>query len=170
MSAYVVHPATVQLVVRAATDQEVLDLLRDAYPFVTFERDEARGAACRYLACMNVRSVQYRYGGESVDTLPGFRHGEWVEGAAYYPMPDIDEGKIALRGELDGSLNLDLARRVLGALHCFEYQSCELPEWSGSPAWRFVREVEHRVAGYVATGWEYDGERSVAIDADECAS
>lgn len=169
MSAYIVHPATVQLLVAAADDRMVARMLRDAYD-TTAEHEDPRGAAVRYLACMNVRSVQYRYGGESVETLPGYGYSSWLPGMVYQPCPDVDAGRVSVHRFTDGTMSDDVARRVLGALHCYAYQSCELPEWQLTPARAFVSALESRLAGQLAVGWEYDGAVSVTADALACAS
>ncbi len=53
---------------------------------------------------------------------------------------------------------------AIKALHCLDYQACEVAGWEGStPAWR-VREVLsiacHALAGYEAAAWEISAERS----------
>jgi hypothetical protein len=49
---------------------------------------------------------------------------------------------------------------ALKALDCYEYQSCEHPEWETSEAFRFCRSMRHSLIGclpgYDAAPWEWD--------------
>lgn len=44
---------------------------------------------------------------------------------------------------------------VLGALRCYEYQSCEASEWENTFTYALVRAIERKVIGYYSTGWNY---------------
>jgi len=157
MSAYVVHPDTISLIIDAANTYELMDTYRDIYPHVTPPDSdrELREAVGRYLASLNVRSVAYRYPSDKLDTLPGYRYEEYLSGMLYSPMPAYKyvptPYAFAVKSE-----SVDICRRVLGALACFEYQACELPEWQGTPAFRFCQGLRRHLASVVAEGWEYD--------------
>lgn len=165
MSAYVVDPRTVDLMLSVARDLDVMQALRGAYPFQDFApldsedaRDEARSMLGRYLLCMNVRSVQYCYRGEAVESLPGHVF-DFLLGMQYHPMPDYTFRRVRVDTRDHGlSISAGAARRVLGAATCFDYQSCELPEWHGSPAWGFVVAVIRQCASALADGWEFTEE------------
>lgn len=49
---------------------------------------------------------------------------------------------------------------ALKALDCYEYQSCEHPEWDKSEAFEFCRSMRHSLIGclpgYDAAPWEWD--------------
>jgi hypothetical protein len=50
---------------------------------------------------------------------------------------------------------------ALKALDCYEYQSCEHPEWDKSEAFEFCRSMRHSLIGclpgYDDAPWEWDG-------------
>lgn len=80
----------------------------------------------RMLLTENVRSVAYRYPGCDADQLPG-SIGQTVDGYEFrrVPYPEYDFGPV------DG----------LSLLSCYEYQSCEHPDWRRSEAWRFCQSL-----------------------------
>ena len=97
---------------------------------------ERIGAA---LLAANVASVAYRYGAGR-DQLPG-------------PVPNPDPATYRFRA-FPGIEPV----QVLKALDCYAYQSCERPDWQGSPAARFVEALRARyvgqLPGYDAALWE----------------
>ena len=162
MSAYIVDPRTIDLLLTAASDQAVTEALRDAYPRGSWETEdpiENKSTLGRYLWSMNVRSVQYRYPSDQLDTLPGYAPSEWMSGTQYHPMPAY-EYTVTRIGRYSGHSVTEMpaahAARVVAAAHCYEYQSCELPEYQNSPAQRFVRDLVWTTAS--SDGWEYTTE------------
>lgn len=171
MSAYVVSPDTVRLLV-AVTDRYGLhDALRDAYPHkfahdaVGEDRtdDEMRGWLMRYVLHVNARAVLYRYPQDTVDTMPGALM-EWRWDTDYRPLPVVEYEPVPFRvTDTDGSGSMPerVASRVLGAAHCLAYQCCELPEWESTPAFRWLQRVHWRAAGVFSRGWDVDDVREV---------
>jgi hypothetical protein len=156
MSANICGPEIVNLILSAANDRHVESALREAYkgdPDMT-DTDAARSTLGRYLICMNVRSVQYRYNGESLDTLPGYMF-EFQEGTHFHPLPVYEFTRERLTTRDHGfSLSMATACRVLGAIADYEYQSCELPEYFESPACGFMVDVMRTCATSAARAWE----------------
>lgn len=97
------------------------------------------------LLAANIASVAYRY-----DTIPA---GESLPGPVPNPTPDEYEFSPFHVTAIDPV-------QVLKACDCYEYQSCERPEWLGSPAWRFVDALRGayigRLKGYDGARWEID--------------
>ena len=92
------------------------------------------------LAAENRRSVDHRYNETEMEDFYTFTR---------YP------------GSCDsvtpGTPGLDPVQ-VLKAIACYEYQSCEHPEWETSEAHEFCQAVRHatidRLPGYEAAAWE----------------
>lgn len=163
MSAYVVSAATIDLILSVAEDRDVVAALRRAYPHKEFgqiesstDGDEARGMLGRYLLSVNTRAVMYRYPNEPLEAMPGAAQYEsWREGMEYHPMPEYAFTRMRVPSDGPGwRMTDDAARRVLGAVHCFDYQSCELPEYECTSAAWLMRRVAREAAGVVAAGWE----------------
>jgi hypothetical protein len=77
----------------------------------------------------NVKSVMYRYNERSMDTLPGpndFDH-EALANYRYTPLPF----------GMAPALTVEYIATVCKAIDCYDYQSCEHPEWSSSAAYAF---------------------------------
>lgn len=57
--------------------------------------------------------------------------------------------------------------QVLGAIACYEYQSCERPDWATSWAHDYCQYLRKALCSQLATGWEYekpaDAPRWIAI-------
>lgn len=96
----------------------------------------------------NVRSVCYRYDEpEDADGLPG-RVGFSIMDVAEY------------RFEYNGGWS---AVEILSALGCYDYQSCEHPEWPSSEAYAFVHALQARcidqLEGMSEGPWEINERR-----------
>lgn len=85
-----------------------------------------------------IKSVSYRYPGETTDTLPGpcgesfkYRHKVWV-------------------GEIEDN-------QLLESVKCYQYQSCEHPEWETSSAievcYKLKESLKNRGDSKVETVW-----------------
>lgn len=87
----------------------------------------------------NVRSVSYRYPDDKPTELPG-------------PCDDVPlyGDHVAWQGEVRPV-------QVLKSISCFEYQSCEHPEWKTSEAFAFCRALEsaaiYALDGYDDAAW-----------------
>jgi hypothetical protein len=90
-----------------------------------------------------VKSVCYRYGDSEMTDLPGRINAEWLIPFEYrftYKRPTPVE--------------------ALKLIDCYEYQSCEHPEWEGSLAQAFCRSLRgntiDRLPGYDEAPWEWE--------------
>ena len=75
------------------------------------------------LADENIKSVQYRYHGEALETLPG--------PADKSDLLDYHYARGRSLTAVEG----------LKALHGYQYQSCEHPDWEESEAYRWVERL-----------------------------
>ena len=160
MSAYVVSPDTVRLLV-AVTDRYGMEaILGDIYPGQDHKdtpEDELRGLIMRYVLSVNARAVAYRYPNDTLDTLPGYGY-EYRTDTQWHPLPVVDYVPVPFLvwDDHGASIRASVAARVLGAAQCLAYQCCELPEWESTPAYRWLTRVMWRAAGVLAEGWEVD--------------
>jgi hypothetical protein len=85
-----------------------------------------------------LRSVWYRYEDDTLDTLPGYHD---TEDRSAYTHHDMHVTAIA----------------TLKSIDCYEYQSCEHPEWPESCAKAFCdalrRAITHDIPGYDDAPW-----------------
>ena len=92
------------------------------------------------LAAENRRSVDHRYDENELEDFYTFTH-----------YPESGERGSAGRPRLDPV-------QVLKAISCYEYQSCEHPEWEQSEAHDFCRVLRHAAVnalpGYDDAAWE----------------
>lgn len=163
MSAYVVSPDTVRLLV-AVTDRYGLHAtMRDIYPdrtatdVVGEDRtdDEMRGLVMRYVLSVNARAVAYRYPNDNLNTMPGYGY-EYRTDTQWHPLPVVDYVPVPFLvwDDHGASIRASVAARVLGAAQCLAYQCCELPEWESTPAYRWLTRVVWRASSVLAEGWE----------------
>lgn len=157
MSAYVVSPDTVRLLV-SVTDRFGLDTaMRDAYPHKDtsgLSDDELRGMLMRYVLSVNTRAVLYRYPTDTPDSVTGWSY-EYRMDTDYRPLPVVDYEPVPFRvHDVSGNMSQSVARHVLGAAQCLSYQCCELPEWESTPAYRWLNRVVWRAASNLSEGWE----------------
>lgn len=101
----------------------------------------------------NIKSVSYRYPGESSDTLPGPVGGNFVitERDICVFHPPIDPVQ------------------VLKSCDCYGYQTCEHPEWESSEAYAFIDSLRHHawssLPGYDAANWGGPREKGARVAA-----
>ncbi len=133
MSAYNVSDAHIRYLVRAY----------HRYTYTKPTLDELQDAATM-LRNANVQSVNYRYQDEREpfmvsDLVPTFALN-WA---------DVINDRYADR------LN---PVQVLKAINCLEYQSCETPDWTSSPAYEWLQALAHltisKLDGYDDAAWE----------------
>jgi hypothetical protein len=98
----------------------------------------------------NIASVQYRYHGESLDTLPGPIDKTELLDYEYHRFRPFD------------GHDIDTIAQVVKAVACYEYQACEHPEWEDSGAKRvcdaIVKGYIMRLPGYEDAQWEVERE------------
>lgn len=90
-----------------------------------------------------VASVRYRYPNEEdPDDLPGPISNEWQVPFSFRPLGRVPTPVEALK-----------------LIRCYDYQSCENPEWETSEAKAFCDTLfvclVHAVPGYEEAGWEW---------------
>lgn len=140
MSAFIVGPDHIDLLVTAAIDWDVRVTVPDeSAPFGYRALDLTPTELGRLLLRENLASVDYRYQGRLEESE--------------FKAPEVYEFRRVPHGALHPAW-------VLKALHCLEYQSCEHDGWESSTAFRVVRALEaaaaRRVPGYEdGPGWEF---------------
>lgn len=105
----------------------------------------------------NVRSVRHRYDTpEDGDDLPGSTSAYWREPYRW-----------------EDPRYRPTAAEALKAVACYEYQSCEHPEWESSEAAQFCEALRHALInalpGYEAAPWEWRPEEVSARRVDSMA-
>lgn len=146
MSAYIVDRAHIRFLVEAAS--RVGAHTRSFFSwYYKGERGELRPGDCDRASGLgallwreNLASVSYRYRGEQEESLPG---------------PGNDGPRNGYTHAL--SINTIKPIDVLKALDCYEYQSCEHPEWNDSEAKAVCTALRHaaisNLPGYDAAPW-----------------
>lgn len=131
MSAFIVDPYHIRFLHTYASHHRVYTPRRaDGSSYTETE------AAC-LLWNQNVRSVAYRYSDCRPDELPG-RIG--------YTAPVADD---AIWRPLPWDSIEFTPGRVLGALACLEYQSCETPDYEETPAYAYLEAIRHEAIRHV---------------------
>lgn len=130
MSAYVVDKAHIDALVKAALGQrqDFRYWHNEEHKRVDSNNAEEIGAM---LWNENVRSVSYRYPSDSLESLPGRIDSPWLTPYTYSFMRTPYREPVA----------------VLKAIDCYEYQSCETPDWEQSEAFAFCRALRRHVIG-----------------------
>ena len=92
-----------------------------------------------------VASVRYRYEDSPPEDLPGPTNLEWTTPYNWDPMGRVPSALEALK-----------------LVSCYEYQSCENPEWEKSEAKEFCETLRIQLIsalpGYEEAAWEWRGE------------
>jgi hypothetical protein len=61
--------------------------------------------------------------------------------------------------EMRGAVSLDMVRDVLNWVRCYEYQSCESPDWTATFAHQFCEALRRALVGRLVTlhrvPWDY---------------
>jgi hypothetical protein len=143
MSAFIVGKDHIDLLVTAALhgpgDERTVSPGNTWQRLVRFGEADALGAM---LIGENIASVSYRYGGESLETLPGPLDTAELVTYSWQATPRLP------------------AAALLKAISCYEYQSCEHDAWETSKAKQFCSALRHALIstlpGYSdAPTWEY---------------
>ena len=122
------------------SDEHIRYLVRAYHCYAGHYTDEQelRGYAVM-LRNANTQSTSYLYGDRHPDMI-----GELV---ADFPLTmwDMDSGPVE-------------PVQVLAAIHCYEYQACEPPDWQASPAREWIERLmymTHRhLPGWDGAAWE----------------
>jgi hypothetical protein len=139
MSAYEVSWDHLAALVLAAEQLDVCTpMCPGGEPSVSVVDGTRRAAVLRALMLQNRVSVAYRYreASPALDDLP----------------------------EVRGAVPLDTVRSVVSVLNwvrCYEYQSCESPDWTATFAHRFCETLRRALVGRLVTlhrvPWDYEG-------------
>jgi len=154
MSAFVVSRNHIRYLVSAAADRNLTEI--QDYPLswswegemhtLPFDDRAEQTWLGQMLWAENVKSVSYRYRDDETSELPGV-----VEEA---------EGGFQYGDHKPWSSSPITPVQVLKACDCYEYQSCEHPEWKQSEAYAFIQALRERaieaLPGYDKAQWEID--------------
>jgi len=130
MSAYIVDKAHINALLRFAdapayhSHSSFTWYHNEEWHELTHETEDAVG---QMLLDENVKSVCYRYPDDSITSLPGRTDAEYLMPFKAYP-----------------TVNRPTATDALSMIGCYEYQSCEHPEWPESEAKAFCDALTHR--------------------------
>jgi hypothetical protein len=149
MSAWIVSTRHIDVLVQAATRPDAYGPLRYSYEPHAPEDGTRVSVVCtqtdalgRMLLAENIASVAFRYPDDTFDELPG--PTKKTAPAAYRYT---DPGTFPIVDELK-------------AIDCYEYQSCEHPQWERSEARAFCQALRHRLVmrlpGYDEAPWGID--------------
>jgi hypothetical protein len=120
MSAYQVHPDTIDLLVTAAAAWRLSFDNREGTDSASLCATTHRDQAGQLLTNENARSVNYRYN-ETYDS-PSYN----------YQFVDLDRAAVAM----------PVAVLVLASVRCLRYQSCDTPNYAETCAARFLDRIE----------------------------
>jgi len=155
MSAYIVDKAHINAMVQFGLIGGSCNALswwhNDDRQYLNRETDDHVG---QMLLDTNVQSVCYRYPDDSMASLPGRIDAEWLLPFKAYPI-----------------LNTPTPLDIFAMVSCYEYQSCEHPEWETSEAKVFCDALRaraiRRLPGYdkAIRDWtpENDGNRGARL-------
>lgn len=105
--------------------------------------DEGRELAARVLAHENLRSLRYRY----PDTTGAADWGPWESDMDYLLRCNAEARRFLGSREKFRHMGVkQKAANIWQMCNCYEYQSCEAPEWKDSDARAFVDRIAHRAA------------------------
>lgn len=131
MSAFVVDPYHVRYLNTYASSHNVRTPQREDGS--SYTHDEA----ATLLWNENVRSVAHRYHPSTYDDLPGMiGHTS--------PLPDD-----TIWRHLPWDVDHFPPGKVLAALACLEYQSCESPDYRETPAYEYLEAIRHDAIRHV---------------------
>lgn len=105
--------------------------------------DETANQVGQMLIDECVKSVSYRYQDSDITDLPGPVNGYWL-----------------IPYELGYSDRIPTPVETLKLIRCYEYQSCEHPEWPESEAYRFCQALTAAMMtylpGYEEAPWDWE--------------
>lgn len=152
MSAFVVNQGHIHAMLRAGLAYDGLYILswftvppqtmQQAQEYRRELRFETADRVGAMLIAENVRSVCYRYEQAPTDDLPGPIDRYWLLEYRYDPRGRIPTPVEALK-----------------LVACYEYQSCEHPEWAGTEGYAFCADLREKLInvlpGYEEADWEW---------------
>ena len=151
MSAYVVDKATIDVMVRAG--------LRVRYKPMGWHHagqhhhlDESTANRIgQMLLDECVHSVSHHYQDDGITELPGPNNAYWLVPYKYQDALHLPEPVV-----------------ILKTIACYEYQSCEHPEWETSEAKAFCETLRHIVItglpGYEEAPWGWEEDNKEALN------
>jgi len=151
MSTHLVDEDTINLLVTALDDRHVY-VLMERYR----ENDGSRVAALKpvdhreYLGHrlhdMNVAAVEDHYGEPAKEA-----------GVHYYDYSPTQLASDPAR------ISPEVARRILGAAYCYQYQACDALAWDGSLERDLIQRLIDQLARDLSVEWEYVESRDLPV-------
>lgn len=151
MSAFVVNKSHINALIHAgmAVQYPPMSWYHEGQRYIL--NDETADQVGQMLLDECVHSVSYRYEGEGIASLPGPCNAEWLIPFEYH---FTDKRPTPLQ--------------TLKLISCYEYQSCEHPEWKASQAKAFCAALRDstisRLPGYGDASWEWDDPEYYKLD------
>jgi hypothetical protein len=142
MSAYIVDKEHIVYLVSAAMSRRITHYrafswywkdapqIQDRHRKLEGDHEQAAEVA-NMLWRENIKSVSHRYPNESSSTLPGPINTDWTVEAADFRFASLTPDPV----------------QVLKSIACYEYQTCEHPEFEQSEAYAFVKALESAAIG-----------------------
>ena len=151
MSAFVVSKSHINAIIMAgmAVRYKPLSWYHGDERFVL--TDETADRVGQMLLDECVRSVSYRYDDTGIASLPGRTNAEWLMPFQCHP-----------------TCNNPTPLQALKLIGCYEYQSCEHPEWETSEARSFCEALRThticRLPGYEEALWTWEDKEYYRVD------
>jgi hypothetical protein len=143
MSAFIVSKEHINAILMSSTLIQFQPLTwyhDDVYHSFTLDMADEIG---QMLLDENVASVRYRYQDSPLTELPGKTNNEWLFPFRYSPFAH----------------RVPTPVEAIKLIRCYNYQSCEHPQWNSSPAKSFCQallaSLISRVDGYDEAPWEW---------------
>jgi len=144
MSTHLVDEDTINLLVTCLHDRHVTDLIEQyreqgrASLATTRGPVDYREYLGHRLHDMNVAAVEDHYGEPAKEA-----------GVHYYDYSPTELGSDPAR------ISPDVARRILGAAYCYQYQACDALAWDGSLEQQLIHRLVDQLARELSVEWEY---------------
>lgn len=139
MSAFVLSNAHINLLVNSGLDRVHFDH-NGTRTLPTTDNANSLG---QMLIDTNIQSVAHRYPDTNITDLPGENNANYLIPFAFtadYELPSVVQR--------------------LKAIDCYEYQSCEHPDWHNSPAERYCHMLRkyliHKLRDYDDAEWDWN--------------
>lgn len=143
MSTYLVNEDTINLLVTALHDMNVHVMIEryrenDGSGMTTLKPVDYREYLGHRLHDMNVAAVEDYYGEPAKEA-----------GVHYYDYSPTELASDPAR------ISPDVARRILGAAYCYQYQACDALAWDGSLERDLIQLLIDQLARDLSVEWEY---------------
>jgi len=151
MSTYLVNEDTINLLVTALHDRHVNVMIEryrenDGSGAATLKPVDYREYLGHRLHDMNVAAVEYYYGEPAKEI-----------GVHYYDYSPTELASDPAR------ISPDVARRILGAAYCYQYQACDALAWDGSLERDLIQLLIEQLARNLSVEWEYVESRDLPV-------